>query len=251
MSALAAAASRWLTAVRSAVFLTLLFASIAVFGLCMFLTLPLDVRWRIAYVKGWVRLAEALLGVCCGLGYRIEGLENLPSRPAIIFARHSSAWETLLLQRHFPPFVWIIKRELLWVPFFGWGLAMLHAIGIDRKRGRSAVEQIVSQGIQRLRDGYWVMIFPETTRMAPGRFRRYGMGGAVLASRSGAPVVPVAHNAGCYWRRRGFLKYPGTIRVVVGEPIETAGLAPEQINARAKAWIDATTQRLEEEAPAR
>jgi len=166
----------------------------------------------------------------------------------VIFARHSSTWETMALQRRFPPYCWIIKRELLWIPFFGWGLAILRPIAIDRSSGRRAVEQIARQGADRLREGLWVMCFPETTRMAPGQRRRFGMGGAVLASRTGAPVVPVAHDAGCYWRRRGFLKYPGTIRVEVGPVIETAGRTPDEINRIAKEWIDAATDRLEREA---
>lgn len=236
---------QWVIGLRSGVFLLVLFFSIIVYATFTLLTLPLPAKERIRFTNGWVAFFNWWLKLSCGLDCRISGLNKLPDRPSIIYARHSSAWETLALQRVFPPYVWIIKRELLWVPFFGWGLAMLRPIAIDRSRGREAVEQIASQGAQRLAQGLWVMCFPEATRMAPGQRRRFGMGGAVLASRTGAPVVPVAHNAGCYWRRRGFRKYPGTIDVVVGEPIETDGLSPEAINARAKAWIDATTERLE------
>lgn len=239
---------RWLTSLRSAAYLVVLSLSTPIYLVLMIATLPMSGLGRIRFVKGWMAFSVWWLRASCGLGYRIEGLENLPEVPSIIFSRHSSAWETLALQRHFPPYVWIIKRELLWIPFFGWGLAMLRPIAIDRSRGREAVKQIASQGAGRLAEGFWVMCFPEATRMAPGQQRRFGMGGAVLASRTGAPVVPVAHNAGVFWRRRGFLKYPGTIRVVVGRPIDTRGLSPEAINAEAKAWIDATTARLERDA---
>lgn len=239
---------RWLTALRSGIFVLVLSISIIVYSLLLFLTLPMPVKRRIGLVNAWVAFYGWWLRLCCGLDYRVSGLEQLPEGPAVIFARHSSAWETLALQRLFPPYVWIIKRELLWLPFFGWGLAMLHPIAIDRTRGREAVEQIARQGCRRLEEGFWVMCFPEATRMAPGERRRFGMGGAVLASRSGCPVVPVAHNAGVFWPPRRLSQYPGTIQVVVGPAIETRGKTPEAINAEAKAWIDATTERLEREA---
>lgn len=238
----------WLTALRSALFLMVLSISIIIYALVVFLTLPMPVRRRIRVVNAWVAFFGWWLRVSCGLDYRVTGLDGLPDGPAVIFARHSSAWETLAFQRLFPAYAWIIKRELLWLPFFGWGLAMLHPIAVDRSRGREAVEQIAQQGCRRVEDGFWVMCFPEATRMAPGERRRFGMGGAVLASRSGCPVVPVAHNAGIFWRRRGFYKHPGTIQVVVGPAIETRGKTPEAINAEAKAWIDAMTERLELEA---
>lgn len=242
------AAVRGLIAVRSGLFLLVLFVSIVVYASLTFLTVVLPVDRRIRFTNGWVAFFDWWLKVCCGLTYELRGAERLPDRAAVIFARHSSAWETMALQRRFPPYCWIIKRELLWIPFFGWGLAMLKPIAIDRASGRRAVEQIARQGAERLEQGIWVMCFPEATRMAPGQRRRFGMGGAVLASRTGAPVVPVAHNAGCYWRRRGFLKYPGTIRVEVGPVLETEGLSPEEINRLAKEWVDAATDRLEREA---
>jgi 1-acyl-sn-glycerol-3-phosphate acyltransferase len=238
----------WLTVLRSALFLLVLSISVIIYGLLLLLTVPLPVKRRIGLVNAWVAFFGWWLRLSCGLDYQVSGLDALPDGPSIIFARHSSAWETLALQRLFPPYAWIIKRELLWLPFFGWGLAMLHPIAIDRSRGRLAVEQIARQGCERLEEGLWVMCFPEATRVPPGQRRRFGMGGAVLASRSGRPVVPVAHNAGVFWRPRGLSQHPGTIQVVVGPPIETWGKTPEAINAEAKAWIDATTERLEFEA---
>jgi len=142
----------------------------------------------------------------------------------------------------------VLKRELLLVPFFGWGLALLDPIAIDRGAGRKAVQQIIEQGRQRLESGRWVVVFPEGTRMAAGHHRRFGIGGAALAAGTGHPVVPVAHNAGHYWPRRGFLKKPGTIHVVIGPVIESRGKTAEQINRLAETWISETMARLETEA---
>ena len=140
----------------------------------------------------------------------------------------------------------MLKRELLRIPFFGWGLATLRPIAIDRAAGRSALDQVLEQGRRRLAEGIWVVVFPEGTRVAPGAQRRYRLGGAVLAERTGSPVVPVAHNAGDYWPRRGFLKRPGTIRLVIGEPIESKGRSATEINARAAEWIESTVRTLRE-----
>ena len=185
-----------------------------------------------------------LLGLVCNLKFEIKGQENIPQGAAIIFSKHQSAWETLALQQIFPPQVWVVKRELFWVPFFGWALMALGSVGINRKAGRVAIRQIVDQGIRRLKQGRWIVIFPEGTRVAPGVRKRYGIGGAVLAEESGYPVVPVAHNAGEYWPRRGLLKKPGTIKVVIGEPIETKGRSAEEINKLAEHWIESTVAQI-------
>lgn len=184
------------------------------------------------------------LGTVCRLKYEVSGRENIPDGAGIIFCKHQSAWETLALQQMFPPQVWVLKRELFWVPVFGWVLYFLGSIGIDRKAGRKAVNQIVEQGIDRLKQGRWIVIFPEGTRVAPGKRKRYGIGGAVLAERSGYPVVPVAHNSGEFWPRRGLLKKPGTIKVVIGEPIETKGRTADEINKIAEQWIENTVEEI-------
>jgi 1-acyl-sn-glycerol-3-phosphate acyltransferase len=134
--------------------------------------------------------------------------------------------------------VHVLKRELLKVPFFGWGLAAIRPIAIDRAAGRAAVEQLTSQGRERLRSGRCVMIFPEGTRVRPGETQRYRMGGAVLASETNAPVVPVAHNAGELWPRHSFIKWPGEITVAIGPPIDTTGKTADQINTEAREWIE-------------
>ena len=218
--------------------LTLLFSPIAVAAL----VLPYRTRYRV--VMQWTRLNIGWLGITCGLRHRVEGLQNIPDRASVVLCKHQSAWETLILPRYFSPQTWVLKRELLRIPFFGWGLATLRPIAIDRGAGRSALDQVLESGRQRLEEGIWVMVFPEGTRVAPGKRRRYRPGGAILAAKTGRAVVPVAHNAGDYWPRRGFLKRPGTIRLVIGEAIESEGLSAAEINARAEEWIEATVREL-------
>lgn len=217
---------------------TLIFAPLSV------LTFPLPYRWRYGFITQWSRFNLWWLGVTCRVFYVVEGREHLPAGPVIVLAKHQSAFETLAFQRIFPPQVWVLKRELLWVPFFGWGLAMLEPIAIDRKAGRKALQQLLSDGTQRLSRGRWVVIFPEGTRMAPGARGRYAPGGAILAERSGYPVLPVAHNAGEFWPRRGFVKRPGTVRIVIGPLIESRGRDAQEINALAEQWIETTMQRI-------
>lgn len=217
---------------------TLVFAPLAV------LTFPFPFTVRYAFITRWARFNLWWLRLTCRLDYQVRGRENIPVGNAIVFCKHQSAWETLALQKIFPPQVWLLKRELLWVPFFGWGLAMLEPIAIDRRAGRKAVEQLVTQGGERLANGRWVVIFPEGTRVPPGQSGRYGIGGAVLAAKSGYPVVPVAHNAGEFWPRRGFIKRPGTITVVVGPAIESQGKTAEMIKEEAREWIERNTRGL-------
>jgi 1-acyl-sn-glycerol-3-phosphate acyltransferase len=198
---------------------------------------PFAVRSRIA--SGYAAFMVKALDVICSIDYEVTGLDNVPQGAGIIFSNHQSTWETYALQIFFPPQVWVLKRELMWVPFFGWGLAMLKPIAIDRQAGRKAVKQITEQGKQRLEEGLWVTIFPEGTRIAPGQVKRWGMGGALLAADSGFPVVPVAHNAGEFWGRREFIKRPGTIRVVIGKPIPTKGKKAAEIQREAEGWVQA------------
>ena len=217
---------------------TLLFASL---GLLLF-PFPFEVRY--AVISRWAHFNLWWLALTCGLRYRVSGAEHIPPGNGIIFCKHQSAWETLALQRIFPPQVWVLKRELLRIPFFGWGLALLEPIAIDRGAGRRALRQLLEQGAQRLAAGRWVVIFPEGTRVPPGERRPFQPGGALLAARTGYPVVPVAHNAGEYWPRHSFLKYPGTIEVVIGPPIETRGRTAQEINHDAEAWINAQVERI-------
>jgi 1-acyl-sn-glycerol-3-phosphate acyltransferase len=167
-------------------------------------------------------------------------MENLPSGTHVALMKHSSAWETFAQAAILPPQAWVLKRELTWIPFVGWGLKLLHAISINRSAGGVAVRQLIDQGRQRLdQDGLWIVVFPEGTRMPPGQTRRYGVGGAAVALEAGRLIVPVAHNSGYFWPRRGLMKRPGTIRVVIGPPIQTAARDPREVNEEAQRFIEA------------
>ena len=204
--------------------------------------LPYRFRW--SAVTRWSRFNLFWLSLTCGVKSEVVGLENIPAEPTVILSRHESAWETLALQRWFAPQVWVLKRELLRIPFFGWGLATMRPIAIDRSAGLDAISQMLKQGEERLAQGCWVVVFPEGTRVPPGAKRRFKQGGARLAVHSGRPVIPVAHNAGDCWPRNSFYKYPGTIRVVIGDPIETVGRSAAQINRAAEQWIHDTLGRI-------
>ncbi len=230
---------------RSALFNLLMLLTVLVFAPLALLTFPLPHPLRYRFISQWARLQTWLVGVLCGVRYRVEGRDHLPKGPAIILAKHQSAWETIAFQKIFPIQTWVLKRELLLIPFFGWGLALMKPIAIDRGAGRKAVTQVIEQGQARLKEGIWIVVFPEGTRMAPGTTRRYGIGGAALAAESGYPVVPVAHNAGSFWPRRGFLKKAGTIRVVIGPVIHTHGKSAEDINRAAEEWIEKKMVELE------
>ncbi len=234
--------------VRSALFSVVFTLTIPLFALLTILSFPFPFRIRYGVATQWARLNLWWLERTCKLRYRVIGRENIPNEASIVFSKHQSTWETLALQKIFPPQVWVLKRELLWVPFFGWGLAMLEPIAIDRKAGRKAVGQLVKQGKARLDNGRWVVVFPEGTRVAPGSKGRYRIGGAVMAEHSGHLVVPVAHNAGEFWPRRVFIKKPGEIKIVVGPPIETQGRAAADILAEAESWIESQMEVIGREA---
>ena len=207
---------------------------------CLFLPFPrrfVLVQWYAATVL-WV------LRWSCGLSYRIEGAA-LPRGCHVAFWKHSSSWETIAMMVILPRQVWVLKRELLWIPVVGQGLRQMHAIAIDRKAGHSAVAQVIEQGKARLAEGDWIVIFPEGTRMPAGETRRYGVSGTLLASATGKLIVPVAHNAGVYWPRRGLLKKPGTIRVVIGAPVECRGREAREVNEQIQTWMEATVRALE------
>jgi len=205
---------------------------------------PLSARNRYRITSSWTRLMLFLLRVICGIEYRVLGAEHIPKKPSIVLSKHQSAWETLAFQKIFPPQVWVLKKELLRIPFFGWGLAMTSPIAIDRSSGKAALEQVVEQGRDRLRQGFWVVIFPEGTRIAPGKKGKYRIGGAWLATHVNVPVVPVAHNAGEFWGRNSFIKRPGTITVSIGAPIDPTGMEPGDLNVLVEAWIEAEVKRI-------
>jgi 1-acyl-sn-glycerol-3-phosphate acyltransferase len=229
---------------RSSLFMVGMVPTTVLFALLGLLSFPFPYRWRYAVITRWTTFNLWWLKVTCNVRYEVEGREHIPAGPAVILSKHQSAFETMVYQRIFPPHVWLLKRELLWVPFFGWGLAMLEPIAIDRKAGRKALQQLLEIGTKRLAAGRWVVIFPEGTRVVPGERGRYAPGGAMLAVRNGCPVLPVAHNAGEFWPRRGFIKHPGTIRIVIGPTIDTRERSAQEVNAMAEHWIEETMDAL-------
>lgn len=223
---------------RSTLFAIFLVLITPVFAVIALLTFPLPALTRYRIISIWTHWVMWATRVICGIRYRVIGRENIPAEPCIILSKHQSAWETLAFQQIFPPQVWVLKRELLRVPFFGWGLAMLSPIAIDRSLRRAALQQLVEQGVQRLAAGFCIVIFPEGTRIAPGSRGKYRPGGARLAVQTGTTVIPVAHNAGTCWGRNAFLKRPGLITVSIGAPIRPDGIDAETLAARVENWIE-------------
>ena len=232
------------TVLRSTLYSLLQIIITPLYFLIILSAFPLPPIRRYRITSGWAHLMLFLLRLICGIRYRVIGVEHIPAAPSIILSKHQSAWETLAFQQIFPPQVWVLKKELLRVPFFGWGLALTSPIAIDRSSRKAALKQIVEQGKDRLKQGFWIVIFPEGTRIAPGKKGKYGIGGAWLATHTGVPVVPVAHNAGEFWGRNSFLKLPGTITVSIGEPIDPAGMEPGDLNTRIESWIEAEMIRI-------
>lgn len=237
-----------MTQIRSALYfigvipLTILFSAISI------VILPLPRRTRYAIVIRWSKCALWWLKITCGLSHQVEGLENITDEAGVIFCKHQSAWETMAMQFIFPPHAQVLKKELFWIPFFGWGLASLNPIAIDRSAGAKAMRQVLKQGKERIADGWWILLFPEGTRTAPGAKQAYSPSGAALAKRAQCPLIPVAHNAGQYWSRNAFAKKPGIIRVVIGKPVETAGRSATDITNEAELWIESVCDRLHTDA---
>ena len=224
-----------------AIILAIVTIPYALFGILIFWAPPMT-RHRL--ITTWVPIMMWVIRHVLGIRYRVIGRENLPATASVVLSKHQSAWETIALQQILPPLCYVLKRELLRVPFFGWGLASIPGIAIDRAAGKDAMSQVVEQGRARLKEGLWVVVFPEGTRVAPGTTRRYKPGGAILAKRAGVPVVPVAHNAGEFWKRNAFIKRPGEIVVSIGPVITVKGEKAEAVNERAEAWIEAEMRRL-------
>jgi 1-acyl-sn-glycerol-3-phosphate acyltransferase len=234
----------------SLLFTSILFLSVAVYGFVAFLCTPFGYRCSYGFARFWARWMLASLELFCGLGYAVEGAENLRRENTVVLMKHSSSWETIAQIQLFPRQVWVIKRELLWAPVLGWMLYFLKAIGINRRGGRSAVAQVMEEGRRRLEEGLWIIIFPEGTRVPAGETRRYGISGVLLAQAAGGrPVVPVAHNAGDFWPRRGLFKKPGTVRVVIGSPIPTAGREARDVIDDVRRWIEATLREIGADRP--
>ncbi|HUX73371.1 MAG TPA: lysophospholipid acyltransferase family protein [Steroidobacteraceae bacterium] len=230
---------------RSLIFTTYMMVSACLFGALMALCFWLPYRRQFALARTWARCLLWVLQRLCGLGYCVDGRQNIPSGNHLAMSNHSSTWETVAPFVLLPPQVWVIKRELLWIPCVGWGLKLLRPIAIDRGAGHKAVSQVVEQGSARLADGLWVVIFPEGTRVRAGQQRKYGVSGALLAATAGKLILPISHNAGEFWPRRSFLKKRGTIQVVIGEPIDPRGKDPRQLNEELRLAIESGLARID------
>jgi 1-acyl-sn-glycerol-3-phosphate acyltransferase len=223
---------------RSVIFLAGSVVITAIFGILVPLGGLFGMRPGAFFACNYARTMLIWTAISLGITYDVEGWENVPSHPVVAMSKHQSAWETLFMEARFPPQCWIIKKELLWLPFVGWGLLAIRCIAIDRSSGHNARDQIVEKGAKRIAQGMWVSIFPEGTRIAPGKVGRYGIGGAMLAVRTGTPILPIAHNAGEYWGRYAFKKNPGRIRVVIGPLIQTAGRDVLTVHNEMQGWIE-------------
>ncbi len=226
-------------ALRSLIFLVFAFGTALVYGLVVLplFWAPRDFLWR--FVTSYCRLTLWAGDFFCGLKVIVEGQENLPDTASVIMIKHSSALETYGHVPFFPRSTWVIKQDILWIPFFGWALRLIfRPIAINRRAGARAVKQVIRQGKKKLAEGTWVTVFPEGTRMLPGKTRKYGVSGAALAKEAGVKIVPVAHNAGDFWQRRELTKRPGTIRFCIGPPIDAANREPRETNLIVQAWIE-------------
>ena len=219
---------------------TLLFSPLA-----LILSPFLSSLQKAQFISLWAGFIRWWLKICCRIDFHISGLENLPDKPAVVISNHQSAWETIIFQKIFPAQSYLLKKELLWIPFFGWGLAANEPIAINRAKKTQALQQLISQGKERLKSGRWIIIFPEGTRRPVGQPGTFQAGGAFIASKTGAPIVPVAHNAGVFWsKRNSFNKKPGTVEVAIGPVIESKGRKARELNQLAEEWILKTVQTL-------
>lgn len=225
--------------IRSLLFNVFGLTSIVIAAIILLVTFWAPYRFHWAMCVGWCRLAVWSADFFCGIRTVVEGAENVPDTASVVMIKHTSTLETLWQVVYFPQTVWVIKREILWAPFFGWAIGIaLNPIAINRSAGGSAVKQVIRQGREKLAQGIWVTIFPEGTRMPPGETRKYGISGAALAQDAGVKIVPVAHNTGDLWPRRSFVKRPGTVRFVIGPPIDATAQSPKQTNLIVQDWIE-------------
>ena len=219
---------------------TLLFSPVA-----LILSPFLSSLQKARFIGLWAGFIRCWLRICCRIDFHVNGLENLPDEPSVVISNHQSAWETIIFQKIFPAQSYLLKKELLWIPFFGWGLAANEPIAINRAKKTQALQQLISQGKERLKSGRWIIIFPEGTRRPVGQPGTFQAGGAFIASKAEAPIVPVAHNAGVFWsKRNSFKKNPGTVEVVIGPVIKSEGRKARELNLQAEEWILQTLQTL-------
>jgi 1-acyl-sn-glycerol-3-phosphate acyltransferase len=225
--------------IRSLLFAVIMFIATVVWAFVCFAVAPLPYTKRYYVTSRWNEFIIWLAKVLCGIRYQIKGYENLPDRPVILLSKHQSAWETIFLLCKMPrPLVFVLKKELIYIPLFGWALALLRMIAIDRKNGKDAFAQVAKQGARRLKDGQWIIMFPEGTRIPVGQAGKYKGGGARLAVETHTEVVPIALNAGECWPKNSFIKKPGLVTVSIGKPISSRGLTPTELMQQVENWIE-------------
>jgi 1-acyl-sn-glycerol-3-phosphate acyltransferase len=233
----------WLT-LRSVVFWVWQILATFAMGMPVLLLSPFSFKLSYFFALSWIRLNVYGLRYICGIKWEVHGRENIPDKPCVVLCKHQSTWDTYFMPMLFIPAIYVAKRSLIWIPIFGWSLYVLRFILIDRTSGRNAVKQMVEQARDRIGKGRWLVIFPEGTRRPVGSEPRYRPGGAIVASQLGIQAIPVALNAGEFWPRMGFIKWPGTITVRIGKPIEGQGRTANQIMTEAESWIEANVQEM-------
>jgi 1-acyl-sn-glycerol-3-phosphate acyltransferase len=231
-------------ALRFILFNVLSWLTVIPFAMLVLLAWPFGHRISYIFARHWALTVLWLCRYVCGLRYKFVGQENIPEQSAVFCIKHSSAFETFGAVAILPRHCWVLKKELLWAPFFGWTLIPLDAIAIDRSKGGAAVNQVITQGINRLQRGISVVVFPEGTRMPVGTTKRYGISGVLLAQEGAALIVPVAHNAGYYWPRRKFGITPGEVTVVIGKPLDPSGRDPREFNQELQDWTEKTVAEI-------
>lgn len=236
---------KFITLIRSLIFHALYVLITITFGTLVISSGIFGSKLQWYFIDRYTDMVLLAAKYAAGLTYSIEGAENVPQdETCIAWVKHQSIYECYVMQQYLPRHTWVFKKELLHVPFFGWGLRAINPVPIDRRSGRSAVEQVIEKGTDRLKNGFWIMLFPEGTRMPVGKTRKFGRSGAYLSAKSGHKIIPVAQNAGEYWRRGGILLYPGVVKVVIGPAIEPLDKTSDEITAEAKTWIETTMRRI-------
>lgn len=236
----------WL-GIRSTLFWLFFLPGTLLTGILLSIIFFAPLKLRVGLVKLWINYSLALLHYFCGLKYHIEGLENIPEHGFILMSKHSSTWETIALQKFFAPMVWVVKRELTRIPIFGWGLMAMNAIALNRGSGRKAIKQLIHESRKHMDQGRILMLFPEGTRVLPMEQKPFKLGGAIVSEKTGYAVLPIAHNAGEFWPRHSWIKWPGTIRLVIGKPIEPEGKKSDQIIEEVKQWITSTCDEISDQ----
>ncbi len=225
--------------IRSLIFAVLVALLTIVWAFVCMLVAPLPYNKRYWVTARWNVTVIWLAKVVCGINYRVIGVENLPDEPVILLSKHQSAWETIFYLMYMPrPLVFVFKKELHYIPFFGWGLALLRMIPIDRNKGKDAFAHVVIQGRKRLAGGQWIIMFPEGTRIPVGQKGAYKGGGARLAVETQTTVVPLAMNSGDCWPKNSFVKQPGLITVSIGKPISVEGKTAIEVMQEVEAWVE-------------